>query len=84
MGAVSMFNSKLMAIVHVLIYFYALGEFYYLDRSVNLLDFHRHGPRGILYVYVIYGESFAQSDLDRQINGSEEPSICRSLVIPQY
>ena len=33
------FNSKLMAIVHVLIYFYALGEFYYLDRSVNSLTF---------------------------------------------
>ncbi len=33
------FNSKLMAIVHVLIYFCALGEFYYLDRSVNLLTF---------------------------------------------
>lgn len=33
------FNSKLMAIVHVLIYFGALGEFYYLDRSVNLLTF---------------------------------------------
>ena len=28
-----------MAIVHVLIYFCALGEFYYLDRSVNLLTF---------------------------------------------
>lgn len=33
------FNSKLMAIVRVLIYFGALGEFYYLDRSVNLLTF---------------------------------------------
>lgn len=33
------FNSKLMAIVRVLIYFGALGEFYYLDRSVNSLTF---------------------------------------------
>ncbi len=47
------FNSKLMAIVRVLIYFGALGEFYYLDRSVNSLTFTGMGLV-VFSMYMLY------------------------------